>query len=213
IIVDIMNRMGYKQAPYNAKTMLEEIARIVPFFAGVKWDELGEQGKQWPVNADGTDTKILHVDAFKRGKGKFHFKEFKETREITDHQKDFPYILTTNRVLEHYNAGTMTRRTPNVELVTEDLLLIHPTDAANHNIVQGDWVCIESARGKVDIKAHLTEEVKPGILSTTFHFPELMVNIVTSDVHDSEAKCPEFKVVSVRIRKARRVEERNRLSV
>lgn len=213
IIVDIMNRMGYKQAPYNAKTMLEEISRIVPFFAGVKWDELGEQGKQWPVNADGTDTKILHVDAFKRGKGKFHFKEFKETREITDHQKDFPYILTTNRVLEHYNAGTMTRRTPNVELVTEDLLLIHPTDAAKHNIVQGDWVCIESARGKVDIKAHLTEEVKPGILSTTFHFPELMVNIVTSDVHDSEAKCPEFKVVSVRIRKARRVEERNKLKV
>ncbi len=213
IIVDIMNHMGYKQAPYNAKTMLEEIARIVPFFAGVKWDELGEQGKQWPVNADGTDTKILHVGTFKRGKGKFHFKEFVETREITDYQKDYPYILTTNRVLEHYNAGTMTRRTPNIDIVTEDLLLIHPEDAAKHNIVQGDWVCIESARGKVDIKAHLSEDVKPGILSTTFHFPELMVNIVTSDVHDSEAKCPEFKVVSVRIRKARRVEERNKVKV
>ena len=68
IMVDIMNRMGYKQAPYTARGVLAEIAQIVPFFAGVKWDELGKQGKQWPVAADGTDTKILHVGTFKRGR-------------------------------------------------------------------------------------------------------------------------------------------------
>ena len=95
-----------------------------------------------------------------------------------------------------------------MDIVHEDLLLLHPEDAARHHLAEGDWVCVESARGKVDIKAHLIDEVKPGVLSTTFHFPELMVNIVTSDVHDSEAKCPEFKVVAVRIRKARRVGER-----
>lgn len=208
IMVDIMNSMGYPQAPYTARGVLAEIAQIVPFFAGVKWEELGKQGKQWPVAADGTDTKILHTDTFKRGKGRFQFREYIESPEIVSFQKDYPYILTTNRVLEHYNAGTMTRRTPNVDIVHEDLLLLHPEDAARHHLVEGDWVCVESARGKVDIKAHLTDEVKPGVLSTTFHFPELMVNMVTSDVHDSEAKCPEFKVVAVRIRKARRVVER-----
>lgn len=209
IMVDIMNRMGYKQAPYTAKGVLEEIAQIVPFFAGVKWDELGEQGKQWPVAADGTDTKILHTETFKRGKGRFMFREYVESPEILAYQKDYPYILTTNRVLEHYNAGTMTRRTPNVDIVYEDLLIINPEDAARHNIGEQDWVCIESARGKVDIKARISDEVKPGVLSTTFHFPELLVNMVTSDINDSEAKCPEFKVVSVRIRKARRIAERH----
>lgn len=210
IIIDIMNRMGYAQpSPYRAETVLEEVAQIVPFFAGVKWDELGKQGKQWPVAPDGTDTKILHTDTFKRGKGKFTFREYVESPEILNYHKEYPYILTTNRVLEHYNAGTMTRRTPNVDIVYEDLLVIHPEDAARHNIAEGDWVCVESARGKVDIKARISDEVKEGVLSTTFHFPELMVNLVTSDINDTEAKCPEFKVVAVRIRKAKRVAERH----
>jgi formate dehydrogenase major subunit len=211
ILVEIMNRMGYPQKPYSAKTMLEEIAQIVPFFAGVKWEELGTTGKQWPVAPDGTDTKILHADQFKRGMGKFTFREYIESPEILTYQKEYPYILTTNRVLEHYNAGTMTRRTPNVEIVTEDVLIIHPNDAAQLQLKEGDWVCVESARGKVDIKARIADEVKEGVVSTTFHFPELMVNIVTSDTHDSEANCPEFKVVAVRLRKAKRVQERHSL--
>ncbi len=209
IMVDIMNRMGYPQPPYSAKTLLEEISQIVPFFAGVRWEELGRYGKQWPVAPDGNDTKILHTDTFKRGKGRFIFREFVETREILEHGKEYPYILTTNRLLEHYNAGTMTRRTRNVQIVHEDVLLIHPADAARHQIADGDWVCVESARGKIDMKAKLTEEVKEGVLSTTFHFPDILVNIVTSDVNDSEAKCPEYKVVAVRIRKARRVADRH----
>jgi formate dehydrogenase major subunit len=209
IMVEIMNRMGYPQAPYSAQTMLEEISQIVPFFAGVTWENLGKQGKQWPVAPDGTDTKILHTETFKRGKGRFMFRDFVETGELLENGKDFPYILTTNRVLEHYNAGTMTRRTRNVQIVREDVLMIHPNDAARHQIAEGDWVCIESARGKVDIKAQLSEDVKPGVLSTTFHFPELMVNVITSDVHDSEANCPEYKVVAVRIRRAKRVAERH----
>jgi len=201
IIVDLMNRMGYKQADYAAKPLLEEISQIVPFFAGVKWDELGENGKQWPVMPDGTDTKILHIDSFKRGKGKFEFKEYVESPEIIENMDEYPLILTTNRVLEHYNAGTMTRRTGNVEIIQEDLVLIHPQDAAMYQINEHDPVLIESARGKITIKAHLTDEVKQGVISTTFHFPELFVNIVTSDVSDSIAKCPEFKVVCVKIKK------------
>ncbi|MCB0611336.1 MAG: formate dehydrogenase subunit alpha, partial [Lewinella sp.] len=200
ILVEIMNRMGYPQQPYTAKGMLEEISAIVPFFAGIRWDELGEQGKQWPVTPEGVDTKILHTETFKRGKGRLVFRDFTETPEL-DHAGEYPFILTTNRVLEHYNSGTMTRRTNNARIVTEDLLLINPEDARKNGIREGEMVRLVSPRGEVPSKAHITDEVKPGILSTTFHFPELMVNNVTSDIHDTEANCPEYKVVSVRIEK------------
>ncbi len=205
IIVEIMNRMGYAQAPYEAETMLEEISQIVPFFAGVKWNELGDNGKQWPVRKDGTDTEILHLENFPRedGKGKFHYFDFKESNELVKNGKSYPYIITTNRELEHYNSGTMTRRTGNVDILTEDVLMIHPDDAKKNLINEGDMVCVESPRGKVDIKARITDEVKPGILSTTFHFPEVLLNIITSDEHDSEAMCPEYKVVAVNIRKSK----------
>ena len=164
---------------------------------------MGKNGKQWPVAPDGQDTQILHTETFKRGLGKFEFHPFSESKELKDHAKDYPYIVTTNRELEHYNCGAMTRRTRNVDILTEDVLLINPKDAKDNAIADGDMVCVESPRGKVDIKAKITEEVKPGILSTTFHFPEIMVNNITSDVHDTEAMCPEYKVVAVRIRKSR----------
>jgi formate dehydrogenase major subunit len=203
IIVDVMNRMGYNQPDYTADGMLKEISQIVPFFAGVKWNELGDNGKQWPVKPDGTDTDLLHIEEFKRGKGKFFYFDFKESNEIESYNKDFPYIITTNRELEHYNCGAMTRRTGNVEILTEDVLLIHPGDAEKEGIADGDLVCVESPRGKVDIKAKVTDEMKPGILSSTFHFPEIMLNIITSDEHCSEALCPEYKVVSCKIRKSK----------
>jgi formate dehydrogenase major subunit len=203
ILVDIMNRLGYEQPDYDAATVLEEISNIVPFFEGAVWDELGDNGKQWPIKPNGDDTQILHTESFKRGKGFVKYTPFEETREVSDNEKDFPYILTTNRVLAHYNCGAMTRRTPNGEIITEDLLMINPSDAEKHFITDGDSVCLESKRGKADVKAVITEEVKPGVLSTTFHFPEIMINNITSDVHDSEAMCPEYKVVSVRIRKSK----------
>ncbi|MBT6440592.1 MAG: formate dehydrogenase subunit alpha, partial [Flavobacteriales bacterium] len=202
-VIDIMNRMGYSQPDYTAKGMLEEISQIVPFFAGVKWDELGDNGKQWPVLPDGSDTQMLHINEFKKGKGSFSYFDWKESREIEKHGKDYPYIITTNRELEHYNCGAMTRRTGNVEILKADVLLIHPEDASKELIADGDFVCVESPRGKVDIKAKVTDEVKPGILSSTFHFPEIMLNNITSDEHCSEAMCPEYKVVSCRIRKSK----------
>lgn len=203
IIVDIMNRMGYNQPDYTPDGMLDEISQIVPFFAGIKWDRLGKNGLQWPVAPDGTDTKILHTTEFKRGKGKFEFNAWEETVELTEHAKDYPYILTTNRELEHYNCGAMTRRTANEQILQDDYLMIHPDDAKTNFINEGDYVCLESPRGKVDVKAKITDEVKRGILSTTFHFPEIMINNITGDVHDSEAMCPEYKVVAVRIRKSK----------
>ncbi|MDH3648452.1 MAG: formate dehydrogenase subunit alpha, partial [Saprospiraceae bacterium] len=203
IIIDMMNRLGYSQPDYTPDGMLEEISQIVPFFAGIKWAELGINGKQWPVAPDGTDTQILHQSEFKRGKGYFEFHPFEETEELKANAKEYPYILTTNRELEHYNCGTMTRRTENEKLLSSDYLMIHPDDASKNLISDGDLVCLESPRGKVDVKARITDEVKKGVLSTTFHFPEVMVNTITSDIHDSEALCPEYKVVAVRIRKSK----------
>lgn len=205
IIAEIMQRMGYAQSDYDPKTILEEVSQIVPFFAGVKWDELGENGKQWPVMPDGSDTEILHTETFKRGKGKFITATWKETTELQDNAKEFPYILTTNRELEHYNCGTMTRRTNNAQILKEDVLMINPDDASNHNIKDGDMVCVISPRGKIDVKARITDEVKQGVLSSTFHFPEIKMNDLTSSVADSDALCPEYKVVAVNIRKSKGV--------
>ena len=205
----MMRKMGLNQADYHPKIALEEISKIVPFFKGIKWDELGINGKQWPVLEDGIGTEIIHIGEFKKGKGSFQYHDFKESTEIEDNGEEFPYILTTNRELEHYNCGAMTRRTPNVDILGQDVLLICHEDAKEKGIEDGELVCVSSARGKVDLRAKVTDQVKPGVLSTTFHFPEVLVNILTSNVSDSEAMCPEYKVVAVDIRKARKTHVRN----
>ena len=197
IVVEMMNALGYPQAEYKPDTMLEEISKVVPFFAGITWDNLGDNGLQWPVTPEGQDTKILHIESFKRGLGKFHFYEFEESVEVEKHGKDFPYILTTSRNLEHYNAGTMTRRTSNEEIVSEDILLINSQDAKEKQVENNAKVRLFSARGEIELTAQISDKVRAGVLFTTFHFPELMINRVTGDVTDRETKCPEYKVVSV----------------
>ncbi|MCF6288032.1 MAG: formate dehydrogenase subunit alpha [Proteobacteria bacterium] len=207
IIVDIINKMSSAERQthkyYHPDWVLREIAQIVPFFAGVTWQKLGKNGLQWPVSKAGEETTVLHRQNFSRGKGKFEFHDFAESNEILNHAKKYPYILTTNRKLEHYNCGAMTRRTKNVTLITEDVILINPIDAQTNFIKHHDMVCVSSDRGKIDIKAHITDTVKPGVLSTTFHFPEIMINNITSDEHDSQAMCPEYKVVAIQIKKSK----------
>lgn len=199
IVCNIMQRMGYDQGHYDAAELLREISQVVPFFAGVTWENLAGNGKQWPVAQDGSDTRILHQDRFKLPKGRFRFYEFQETPEIVDHAARFPYILTTSRRLEHYNCGSMTRRTPNVELVDHDVLLINPEDAANEGIGEGSRVEIESPNGATHLTVQISDEVKPGILFTTFHFPEIAINHLTSGIFDQESMTPEYKVVAVRL--------------
>ncbi len=199
IIVDIMNRMGYAQPGYDASLHLEEIARVVPFFAGVTWDRLGDDGLQWPVDEDGTGTPILHRQGFPNGKAKFMFNEFVPTPELGGDRAEFPYVLTTGRILQHYNCGSMTRRTPNAQLIDRDYLLINPSDASYKGIRDGDKVEIRSRQGVTRITARLSDEVKPGVLFTTFHFPEVAINQLTSGIFDLDSMTPEFKVVAVDI--------------
>ncbi len=197
IIVDAMNQLGYAQADYDAAKLLEEIAQLIPFFSGVRWERLGDNGLQWPVAENGEDCEILHIKSFKRDKGKFHFFAYEESHEVSDNKEKFPYILTTSRHLVHYNAGTMTRRTANQQIISEDVLLINPCDAADKKITNGSSVRLFSARGEVILSVEISQQVEPGILFTTFHFPEFMVNCITGDGHDEQTLCPEYKVVSV----------------
>ncbi len=201
IITEIMQKLNYPQPDYDHKLVLTEIAQVVPFFTGIKWEELGKNGKQWPVSEEGKGTEVLHTESFKRGKGNITFRAFRETLELEEHADKYPYILTTNRELEHYNCGTMTRRTHLRKLMKEDLLLVNPQDAARKNISDGETLIMSSARGRVHIRAAISSAVNPGILSTTFHFPEVMVNKLTGDTYDSETMCPEYKVISVDINK------------
>jgi formate dehydrogenase major subunit len=201
IVVDIMNRLGYRQEGYDPALHLKEISKIVPFFAGITWENLGHQGKQWPVKADGTDTQILHQKEFKLGKGRFKFFDFTETPEIVKNAEKFPYILTTGRELSHYNCGSMTRRTKNIELSDKDVLLVNPDDAQKLKINEMDIVKVSSVNGSTKLSAHISHETKPGVLFTTFHFPEIAINHLTSGIFDEETMTPEFKVVAVDIQR------------
>ena len=127
--------------------------------------------------------------------------DWKESSEIEANQRDYPLILTTSRVLQHYNAATMTRRTKNINIVDEDVLLIHPKDAAHRDLNTGDIGRLYSGRGEVALKVEVTDKVKEGIVFTTFHFPEHMVNMVTGHGKDEETMCAEYKVSSVEVQK------------
>ena len=201
IIIDIMSRLGYDQPTgltYDAEKVIEEIADVIPFMKGLSWDRLGENGLQWPIKEDGTDTKMLHIDgAFKKGIGTFHHFDFEESPEIVEHGKKFPFILTTGRELEHYNSGTMTRRTDNQKILSKDVLEVHPRDAKRKGIEDNETVRIFSDRGSVNIPIKYSKNVKRGVLRTTFHQPEVFINIITGSVGDKETMTPEYKVVAV----------------
>ncbi len=203
IMCDIMQKMGYPQGDYIAPEILAEISQVVPFFEGINWDNLKGNGKQWPVAADGSDTQILHQHSFKLPKGQFKHFDFQESPELEEHAgAAYPYILTTGRVLEHYNCGSMTRRTPNRELVERDVLLINPLDAHREGFEDNDFIELSSPKGTTHMHCKITTEMKPGILYTTFHYPEIAINHLTSGVFDQEAMTPEYKVVAVAVRQA-----------
>ncbi len=201
IVTEMMQKLGYDQPTYDADQVLAEVADVVPFFKGITRERLGKLGLQWPVKEDGTDTKILHEKEFKLGKGRLKSFDWKESTEIKNNIKEYPLILTTSRVLQHYNAATMTRRTKNLNIVDEDILLVNPLDAKERELSNGDIARLYSGRGEVSLKVEVTDKVKEGIVFTTFHFPEHMVNMVTGDGKDEETKCAEYKVSAVQVQK------------
>jgi formate dehydrogenase major subunit len=178
---------------------MDEIARLTPTFAGVSYERIEELGSiQWPCNEKAPEgTPIMHIDRFVRGKGKFMITEFVPTDERTGAR--FPLILTTGRILSQYNVGAQTRRTENVVWHDEDVLEIHPFDAENRGIRDGDLVSLESRAGETALHAFVTDRVQPGVVYTTFHFAETGANVVTTEYSDWATNCPEYKVTAVQV--------------
>jgi formate dehydrogenase major subunit len=197
----LSNALGYPMNYTHASEIMDEIAGLVPTFTGVSFAKLDELGSvQWPCNEQAPNgTPTMHVDAFVRGKGRFMLTEYVATPERTSGK--FPLILTTGRVLSHYNVGAQTRRTANAVWHSEDRLELHPHDAENRGINNADWVGIKSRAGETVLRATVTERVQPGVVYTTFHFPESGANVITTDNSDWATNCPEYKVTAVQVTK------------
>ncbi|MBO4121337.1 formate dehydrogenase subunit alpha [Cupriavidus gilardii] len=195
----LSNALGYPMDYRHPSEIMDEIARLTPTFAGVSYAKLDELGSiQWPCNAQApTGTPIMHVDTFVRGQGKFIITQFVPTEEKVNRR--FPLILTTGRILSQYNVGAQTRRTDNVRWHDEDRLEIHPHDAQERGIADGDWVGIVSRAGETVLRALVSERMQPGVVYTTFHFPESGANVITTDNSDWATNCPEYKVTAVQV--------------
>jgi formate dehydrogenase major subunit len=183
----------------SASEIMDEIAKLTPTFAGVSYKKLEELGSiQWPCNEIYPNGyPVMHVEEFTRGRGKFMLTEFVPTDERTGSR--FPLILTTGRILSQYNVGAQTRRTENIAWHPEDRLEIHPHDAENRGVKDGDWVTVRSRAGETALRALITDRVAPGVVYTTFHHPLTQANVITTDFSDWATNCPEYKVTAVQV--------------
>ena len=195
----LANALDYPMNYAHPSEIMDEIAALTPTFHGVSFKKIDQLGSvQWPCNdAAPQGTPIMHIDRFVRGKGKFFVTKYVPTTEKITQR--FPLILTTGRILSQYNVGAQTRRTENVRWHSEDRLEIHPHDAEDRGIRQDDWVGIESRSGQTVLRATVTENVQPGVVYTTFHFPESGANVITTDNSDWATNCPEYKVTAVQV--------------
>ena len=195
----ISEAMGYPMRYDHPSEIMDEIARLTPTFAGVSFKRLEELGSiQWPCNEKAPEgTPVMHINGFVRGKGKFVVTEYIATDEKTGPR--YPLLLTTGRILSQYNVGAQTRRTANVVWHEEDRLEIHPHDAEQRGISDGDWVKLASRTGETTLRALITERVAPGVVYTTFHHPNTQANVVTTEYSDWATNCPEYKVTAVQV--------------
>ena len=199
VTIALSNAFGYPMHYNHPSEIMDEIARLTPTFHGVTYEKIDKLGSiQWPCNDEAPEgTPVMHIDEFVRGKGKFVVTEYVPTDERTNSQ--YPLLLTTGRILSQYNVGAQTRRTANVMWHDEDKLEIHPHDAEQRGINDGDWVGIRSRAGETVLRAVITERIQPGVVYTTFHHPFSGANVVTTDNSDWATNCPEYKVTAVQV--------------
>jgi formate dehydrogenase major subunit len=202
--VGFAKALGYDMNYSHPSEIMDEIARLTPTFTGVSYDKLKREGSiQWPCNdAAPVGTPTMHIDEFVRGKGRFFITEFVPTHEKVNSR--FPLILTTGRILSQYNVGAQTRRTENSQWYDEDRLEIHPHDAEERGLATGDWVGVTSRAGETVLRTVVTDRVQPGVVYTTFHFPESGANVITTENSDWATNCPEYKVTAVQMVKVQK---------
>jgi len=199
VTVELSAALGYPMEYAHPSEIMDEIARLTPTFHGVSYEKLDRMGSiQWPCNEETPDgTPIMHVEEFVRGQGFFALTEYVATDERVN--KRFPLLLTTGRILSQYNVGAQTRRTENSAWHPEDILELHPHDAEERGIRDGDWVGITSRVGDTVLHAQVSERVRPGVVYTTFHHPVSGANVITTDNSDWATNCPEYKVTAVEV--------------
>jgi formate dehydrogenase major subunit len=199
IVQLVANALGLGWDYAHPSEIMDEVARLTPTFAKVSYAALDEAGSmQWPAtDAAPEGTPVMHIDHFVRGKGKFVVTDYVATDEKTGPR--FPLLLTTGRILSHYNVGAQTRRTENVAWHPEDLLELHPHDAENRGIKDGDWARLSSRAGETTLRVKITDRVAPGVVYTTFHHPTTQANVITTDYSDWATNCPEYKVTAVQV--------------
>jgi formate dehydrogenase major subunit len=199
VTLKLAQAMGLNWHYNHPSEIMDEIAATTPSFQNVNYQLLEEKGSvQWPCNEAKPDgTPVMHLDGFVRGKGKFIRTEYVATDERTGPR--FPLLLTTGRILSQYNVGAQTRRTDNVAWHAEDRLEIHPHDAEQRGIREGDLVKLASRSGETALRATITERVAPGVVYTTFHHPGTQANVITTDFTDWATNCPEYKVTAVQV--------------
>jgi formate dehydrogenase alpha subunit len=198
----IEKRLGYPNTAFWAyerpAEVLEEMGRVVPEYAGVKYRRIENQGLQTPVwNDSHPGTPYLFAETFPSGKGKFHPLEYVPAVEMPD--DEFPFILTTGRLLEHWHGGTLTRHSKLDDLYPEARIEINPADAARLNIEDGQAVRVTSRRGTIVLRAWVTQRATVGVVFVPMHFAEAAANLLTIDALDPLAKIPEYKACAVRI--------------
>ena len=205
VTVRLAQAMGYAMSYAHPEQIMQEIAALTPTFAGVTYEKMERLGSvQWPCNDNTAEagTAIMHVNAFVRGKGRFFNTQYVASEEKVTRR--FPLLLTTGRILSQYNVGAQTRRTANNAWHQEDRLEIHPHDAEDRGIADGDWLAVSSRAGQTVLRAQISERMQAGVVYTTFHFPESGANVVTTDSSDWATNCPEYKVTAVQVAKTER---------
>ena len=199
VVCEVATRMGYPMAYEHPAEIMKEIARLTPMWAGVSYERLDQPaGLQWPVPGDKhPGTGLMHRDQFPHGKARFVGVDYLPPGELPDDQ--YPFLLITGRVLQHYNCGAQTRRTEIMHVVDGDVLEMHPTDAGSLGLRDGDTVRLVSKRSEARLPLAISERVQRGQVFTSFHFPDSQINALLSSSADESSKCPEYKVSAVRI--------------
>ena len=206
VVCEVSKRMGYPMLYAHPSEIMAEIANLTPMFAGVSYARLDDHaGLQWPVpNPSHPGSVLMHEETFPKGRAKFVAVDYLPPGETGS--DEYPFILTTGRVLQHYNCGAQTRRTDILDVVDTDVLEMHPDDMRRLKLEDGALVRLVSPRGQALLPAITSERVLPGHLFTSFHFPASTVNELLSSSADESSKCPEYKVSAVRVEPVQREE-------
>ena len=202
IITDLMNAMGYPQKQLTSAEIMDEIASVTPSFAGISHQRLDNgESLQWPCTSKNhPGTYIMHANGPVRGKALFYPAEFEPSKELPD--EEYPFVLTTGRILYHYNAAAMTSRSKGlVDIANEGFIEINFKDADKLGIENGEKVKVSSRRGEITAKARVGRKVSQGETWMPFHFADSPVNELTNAALDNFARIPEYKVCAVNVEK------------